>query len=457
MNRLIIALFLLSSGVLRSQEYGPDSLSLESIDTVVLKSESNPSFGEKIGKFLGIDDKEQEIKNLKETVGYQQEMIEQLSSLVTEPTVVIKNVPNLDAASAASLKKDAEFLEDLPSSYGDLPKSDLAKITREIDDKIAELTKQRDSLIRSKGSKELISAKNNIISSLEREKNVIRLSGETADLQDKNGVLNEENDELKVKENELRKYLYTSLIVLAILVLVISVILQRKAIKRKDGTIEEQFANINKKNTYLEYAARLIRHDMHSGINTYMPRGISGLEKRISQEEMESAKLGTSFKMLKEGLAHTQRVYKSVYEFTNIVKKNVVLERKRVNLTELINNFILTTSYSSQVELGELIEADVNPTLFCNAIDNLIKNGLKYNDSSEKRVKVYMQEDELIIQDNGRGLSQKEFERIGSAHTAGEETGLGINISSAILKEHGFDISCEKIEKGTKIKIRIKQ
>ena len=38
---------------------------------------------------------------------------------------------------------------------------------------------------------------------------------------------------------------------------------------------------IEKKNTYLEHAAKILRHDMHSGINTYMPRGLSSLERRL--------------------------------------------------------------------------------------------------------------------------------------------------------------------------------
>lgn len=455
MKKVITVLSLTISLISYSQVSSPDSIPIEFEDSaVVLKSQL--SFGEKIGDFFGIDNKE-EIRNLKETVGYQQELIEQLSSMATEPVVVIKTVPNLDAEATASLKKDAAFLEDLPNSYNNLSKGDLAKITKEIDTKIAELTKQRDSLLKTKGNDELISAKNNVINSLEREKSVIKLSGETSELQDKNGALNNENDELKVTESKLKKYLYTSLIFLGILVLIISVILQRRAIRSKDGTIGEQFANINKKNTYLEYAARLIRHDMHSGINTYLPRGITGLEKRISPEEMESFKLDSSIKMLKEGLAHTQRVYKSVYEFTNIVKKNVVLERNKIDLTELINNFVSTTSYSSQVEIGQLVEAEVNPTLFCNVVDNLVKNGLKYNDSKAKKVRLYMQGEELVVHDNGRGLDRNEFERIKSAHTVGEDTGLGINISIAILEEHGFDVSCERVEDGTKIKIRITQ
>ena len=35
-----------------------------------------------------------------------------------------------------------------------------------------------------------------------------------------------------------------------------------------------QQKEISEKNTFLEHAAKILRHDMHSGINTYMPRGV---------------------------------------------------------------------------------------------------------------------------------------------------------------------------------------
>jgi hypothetical protein len=52
--------------------------------------------------------------------------------------------------------------------------------------------------------------------------------------------------------------------------------------------------------------------------------------------------------MIKEGLNHTQKVYKSVYEFTNLVKQTVVLNKESVNLTDLLSKFISNTSYSNQ-------------------------------------------------------------------------------------------------------------
>jgi len=221
----------------------------------------------------------------------------------------------------------------------------------------------------------------------------------------------------------------------------------------------EQRQEIDKKNSYLEHAAKILRHDMHSGINTYMPRGVTSLERRLKPEDIESLKLEAPLKMIKEGLKHSQKVYKGVYEFTNLVKKDAILTKTTCNLTEILHDYLNSTAYSSQVKIDDLITLDVNESLFCTAIDNLIRNGLKYNDSESKFVKIYMEEDSITIQDNGRGMTQKEFDHLSQPYTRKEGqkesgTGLGLNICIAILKEHGFSITCEKNEIGTKIKIK---
>jgi PAS domain S-box-containing protein len=145
-----------------------------------------------------------------------------------------------------------------------------------------------------------------------------------------------------------------------------------------------QSIEIEKKNTYLEHAAKILRHDMHSGINTYIPRGVSSLERRLTVEQIEELKISAPFKMIKDGLSHAQKVYKGVYEFTNLVKKDVVLNKTECNLKDILDSYLSTTSYKSQVQIDELITKDVNESLFCTSIDNLIRNGLKYNDSDTK-------------------------------------------------------------------------
>jgi len=219
---------------------------------------------------------------------------------------------------------------------------------------------------------------------------------------------------------------------------------------------------IERKNTYLEHAAKIIRHDMHSGINTYIPRGLSSLERRLKPEDIENLKIEAPMKMIKEGLRHTQKVYKGVYEFTNLVKKDACLTKTMCNIKDILKDYLSSTAYVSQVILDDSLPTiEVNEPLFCTAIDNLIRNGLKYNDSSTKIVKVYFENpNEIIIQDNGRGLTQEEFLKLSKPYTRKEGqkesgSGLGLNICVAILKEHGFKITSEKLEIGTKITINL--
>jgi len=345
----------------------------------------------------------------------------------------------------ASMKSDLNFLNSLPKSYDNLSKEDMKELAKKIDGQIKKLIYQKDSLLRVGASKEVIDSKEGTIKTLTKDKKIIDLTIS--------------NDDLLTEKEKIKKYSIWLVILVVVLILAIFVILQRKTIKLKDGEIEKQLEDINKKNTYLEHAARIIRHDMHSGINTYIPRGIGSLEKRLTPEQLIDLRIDGSVKMIREGLNHTQKVYKSVYEFTNLVKQNVVLDKKEVDIKELLEESISKTSYDKQVELGELPTLQVNETLFWNAIDNLIKNGLKYNDSESKLVKIYFEEDTIIIEDNGKGLTKKQFEKIIKSKREVEdveEAGLGLNICLAIVKEHGFELVCEKVETGTKMRIKVK-
>ena len=73
-------------------------------------------------------------------------------------------------------------------------------------------------------------------------------------------------------------------------------------------------------------------------------------------------------------------------------------------------DYLKSTAYKDQVIISDLPTIFVNDALFCTAIDNLIRNGLKYNDSDTKLVKIYMENDYLVVEDNGRGMDCNEFE-----------------------------------------------
>jgi len=217
---------------------------------------------------------------------------------------------------------------------------------------------------------------------------------------------------------------------------------------------------IAKKNSYLEHAAKILRHDMHSGINTYIPRGLSSLKRRLTDAQVKELRIEGPLKLIEEGLTHTQKVYKGVKEFTNLVKKDAQLEKTECNLKDILQSYLSSTSYEKQVVIDEMPIKLVNESLFCTAVDNLIRNGLKYNDSSTKIVRIFVDNDYFVIQDNGRGMSQQDFALWSQPYTRkeGQEeagSGLGLNICTAIMEEHGFKIEVEKLEIGTKIKLKI--
>ena len=225
--------------------------------------------------------------------------------------------------------------------------------------------------------------------------------------------------------------------------------------------------DLKKKNIYLEHAAKIIRHDMHSGINTYLPRGIKSLKRRLHEDQIKEMKISSPLKLIEDGLHHAQKVYSGVYEFTNLVKANAQMVKKECDIREILDDYLRLTAYKNQVLLHSNLPTglEVNEPLFCTAIDNLIRNGLKYNDSPTKWVKIYHDGNYadgafIVIEDNGRGLTNEEFKVLSEPYARKEGqketgTGLGLNICVEILKEHGFLVSAERTQEGTKIKIEI--
>jgi hypothetical protein len=215
---------------------------------------------------------------------------------------------------------------------------------------------------------------------------------------------------------------------------------------------------LQQKKLFLEHTAKIIRHDMHSGINQYIPRGIKTLIKLLPPSLVKKHKLDLPLKMLTEGIDYTQKIYKGVYAFTNLMQENKIAETAEIDLAEEITNYLSYTAYKMKVQIEDLGTAEVQPTLFCVAIDNLIKGGLQFNESEVKWVKIYRKGDVLCIEDNGIGLSKEDFLRyckpwskLSTAHK--DIQGLDLNIAVVILEDHGFRLAPHLTENGTRIEI----
>lgn len=213
---------------------------------------------------------------------------------------------------------------------------------------------------------------------------------------------------------------------------------------------------LQQRKIYLDYVAKVIRHDLHSGINTYLPRGLEGLLRKIPEAIIKELKLQPQIHLLKSGLEHTRKVYKNVYAFTSLVR-NQKLEKEEVDIEKSLKKYIENTAYLGNVEIAKLPIMKVNEVLFVTALDNLIKGGLTNNYSEVKTVKIYMEKDVLCVEDNGVGLSKENFIKYCRPYyeEGKEYHGLELNIAVSIIKEHGFKIDLEEIEKGTKFLIYV--
>lgn len=349
------------------------------------------------------------------------------------PDIKIKQVPKKSDI-------ESEYLDDVYNiNYEGLSKDQIQNRCKDIDSKILKLQSEQADTISWIPDFQ----KENILKQLTKEKELEKYILKSKDL-----------EEQKARYHRYLVFLSISVFVLVLVIVLITIALyQRKKIVDKDRTIGDQMIDINKKNTYLEHAAKIIRHDMHSGINQYIPRGISSLEKKLSSDKIKELKIESALKMIKEGLSHTQIVYKGVYEFTNLVKGNKELNKSKCDLKEILTEYLLHTAYKDQVKIGDLPTIEVNPILFCTAIDNMIKNGLNYNDSQNKEVTITHEKGVIYIQDNGRGLSEQQFKEISNPDWGSK--GIGLKISLAILDEHGFKVECEKNKIGTKLMIKL--
>jgi signal transduction histidine kinase len=372
---------------------------------------------------------------------------------VAPEQIFAKKDTTLSREDKAIIDSNKSFLTK-GKEYDNMSTNKLKDISSDMEKDIKNLNLQKQRLINRHASREAILHIDMSLNYLKEERRIISLYIIKNKLSDQTGLLLSDRQ-------KLRNELIASIVGISILILVVLALFQRYRIKSQDGELLEQMKSLNKKNIYLEYAAKIIRHDMHSGINTYMPRGINSLERRLTPENIASLKIESPMKMIKEGLIHTQKVYKGVYEFTNLVKKDSVLSKEPCDLKKILLDYLSNTSYISQVSVDMDITIDVNQSLFCTALDNLIRNGLKYNDSDSKKVSIFMEKNYLVVQDNGRGMTQDEFKQLSQPFVRKEGqkesgSGLGLNICVAILEEHGFIMTCEKNKIGTKIKIKIK-
>ncbi|WP_102272090.1 sensor histidine kinase [Cytobacillus massiliigabonensis] len=158
---------------------------------------------------------------------------------------------------------------------------------------------------------------------------------------------------------------------------------------------------------------------------------------------------------------------------TRLKNKELTLNKKEVNIVALLRKIVIDLlndpKYANrdiQFHVNEEnIMAEVDEILFRRAINNLILNAIVHNNDQVKvEVSIEMKEQtHILIKDDGKGIKEKELERIFDRYYRGTNTGaahkgsgLGMAIAHDIIKAHDGQITIQsEIGCGTSIEIQI--
>jgi len=212
----------------------------------------------------------------------------------------------------------------------------------------------------------------------------------------------------------------------------------------------------------LESFSYMASHDLQGPL-----RNINGFinlaERRINDGNISEAK--EFLHMSKEGSSKLSELLTDMLAISRIGK---------VKLKEVVDLHTVLADVREQLYTefpNAIIKSDVLPHYECNRTEffllfsNLIKNGIKYNESKIPSVDVSFKIGskciELVISDNGIGIEEEEqknifnfFHRTNKMHTDG--SGLGLGICKKIVDVYQGELSIDStLGKGSSFKIKL--
>jgi len=189
-----------------------------------------------------------------------------------------------------------------------------------------------------------------------------------------------------------------------------------------------------------------IVHDINTPIATIMLNAKSILRK--SKEEP---------KKLNRILSSAKQLTDMQHDLLALADEKTTIEKKSVDLKELSEEIVdgFKLQYPSQAfeELVETQKIEVNLVDMRRIIQNLLSNAVKYN-RNENLIKIYTQNEELVIEDQGKGMEhpEKVFEKNYREDYSIQGNGLGLASVLAMLERNNINIAVtSELNVGTKV------
>lgn len=223
------------------------------------------------------------------------------------------------------------------------------------------------------------------------------------------------------------------------------------------SSLKENNQELQSTTEELERFTYIASHDLKSPIRTII--SFTGLvERDLKNENYENIPKNLSYirtgaeqmYFLVQDILELSRLKESLQSERPITDLNVVYEKAKQNLKEEISekNAILTC--------GRLPHFPANELEFILIFQNIIQNGIKYNESPRPSVRISSQEGNQFLtirfEDNGIGIEKKYHDQIFQffkrLHTPIEYqgTGLGLGLCKKIVTDYGGKIEVESNE-----------
>lgn len=191
----------------------------------------------------------------------------------------------------------------------------------------------------------------------------------------------------------------------------------------------------------------VVSHELKTPLTSIRLQAES-LQRRLVSDERDMQRYPERIIRDSDGLAD---LVENVLSYQRLRRTRVELRKEWIRLSSLLDQ-ARTAAVNQEserviVEAGET-EILADSELMTIVFTNLLRNGLRYNSSSQPTVTVTVSGDSITVSDNGDGIRPEfrervfdAFERDRSAHARG--TGLGLSICRQIVRQHGGDVGLE--------------
>ena len=192
----------------------------------------------------------------------------------------------------------------------------------------------------------------------------------------------------------------------------------------------------------------VVSHELKTPLTSIRLQAES-LQRRLVSDERGLQRYPERIIRDSDGLAD---LVENVLSYQRLRRTRLELRKEWVRLSSLLDQARTAAVHQENervivVETGET-EILADSELVAIVFTNLLRNGLRYNSSSQPTVTVKVSGDSITVSDNGDGIRAElrervfdAFERDRSAHARG--TGLGLSICRQIVRQHGGDVVLE--------------